>query len=159
MSAHTFSPPFGYFLVMKGMEEEIDNYRKIIDISGEQQVALEKGNIDLLNKLIGEKGRLITQIDKIEQKISPARNSLRGKVESLPPEVLVKLRRIHGELQITMDEVRNKDSQALAFAMEVTENMKNRISTLKRDSKLVSRSYLYKNKDEKPIPRFFDKMG
>jgi len=58
-----------------------------------------------------------------------------------------------------MDEVRNKDSQALAFAMEVTENMKNRISTLKRDSKLVSRSYLYKNKDEKPIPRFFDKMG
>jgi len=159
MSAHSFSPPFGYFLVMKGMEEEIDNYRKIIDISGEQQVALEEGNIDLLNKLINEKGRLITQIDKIEQKISPARNSLRGKVESLPSEILVKLRKIHGELQITMDEVRHKDNQALAFAMEVTENMRNRISTLKRDSKLVSRSYLYKNKDEKPIPRFFDKMG
>ena len=153
------SPPFGYFLVKKGMEEEIESYQKIAKISLEQQSALRQGNIDLLNSLIAEKHRLITQIDKIEKKISPARNSLRDNVDILPKDVLINLRRLHGELKFTMDDVRDNDALAFNFVKKVKNTIEDKIVSFRKDSRIVSQSYIYQRKDEKPVPRFFDKMG
>jgi hypothetical protein len=161
MSSLAENPPFLYFMVQQGMEEEINTFQEITKISEAQVNAIKEGSIDTLNSLIREKQILIEQIDKIEKKISSPRTALKENISNLPHKVLVKLRQLHGDLQITMDEVKYKDSQALETITEVKNKMHESLGTLRNNIRIYSGSYLAPSygKDNPPSPRFFDKKG
>lgn len=154
-------PPFLYFMVQQGMEDEINTFHEITKISDAQVKAISDGSIDTLNNLIREKQRLLEHIDRIEKKISSPRNTLKENMSHLPHKVLVKLRQLHGDLQITMDEVKFKDSQALEKITEVKNSMRDAIGTFRNNARIFSGTYLAPSytKEHPPSPRFFDKKG
>ncbi|MEQ8190867.1 MAG: hypothetical protein ABRQ39_23070 [Candidatus Eremiobacterota bacterium] len=150
--------PFAYFLVQKGMEEEIEYFKDIIRLSEEQKSALQNSNMEIANKLIHEKQKLMEQIDRIEKKISPARNMLKSNMSLLSRDVIVQLRTIHGTLQATMEDVKNKDGETIHAVTKLKDDAYKDIINLRNHSKVISKNY-FPHKDKTPVPYFFDRKS
>ena len=150
--------PFAYFLVQKGMEEEIEYFKDIIRISEEQKSAIQNSDMEITNKLIQEKQKLMEQIERIEKRITPARNVLKSNMSLLSREVILQLRNIHGTLQSTMDDVKAKDGEALNTVTKLKDDSYKNLINLRNHGKLIAKNY-FPQKEKSPVPYFFDKKS
>jgi hypothetical protein len=150
--------PFAYFLVQKGMEEEIEYFKDIIKISEEQKSALQNSNLEIANKLIQEKQKLMEQIDRIEKRITPARNVLKSNMSLLSRDVILKLRNIHGTLQSTMEDVKIKDGETVKTVTKLKDDSYKSLINLQNHGKIIAKNY-FPQKEKTPVPYFFDKKS
>lgn len=150
--------PFAYFLVQKGMEEEIEYFKDIIRLSEEQKSALQNSNIEITNKLIHEKQKLMEQIERIEKRISPARNVLKSNMSLLSREVILKLRTVHGTLQATMEDVKIKDGETIHAVTKLKDDSYQSLINVRNHGKVIAKNY-FPHKDKTPVPYFFDKKS
>ncbi len=150
--------PFAYFLVQKGMEEEIEYFKDVIRISEEQKSALQNSNTEIVNKLIHEKQKIMEQIDRIEKRISPARNMLKSNMSLLSRDVISKLRTVHGTLQSTMEDVKIKDGETIHAAAKLKDDAYKNLINLRNHGRVIAKNY-FPHKDKAPVPYFFDKKS
>ena len=87
------------------LTEQRERYRKMIDMTEEQNRAIESSDMDSLLLLLKQKNTLLLEIDEIERRSSPHRKVWNEERESLDPGIVGRVENAVGETKTILQKL------------------------------------------------------